>query len=196
MKPGNEVTISLPGVSDARYVATMYRERGNSWLADLVESQIPEPAIEEPTEFGSMVRARSDKLFVLADVTGDDDMRWCGQNGLWCRFANLDVVEAVRVGIGERHYTEEEIDDQQAEAQRIIHNLNTVAAGKIAPPDPQEAEALARALPAPESADDLRPKVRNLLGRLAELHRAAITAPEQRCYETAHNMVAALLEDS
>lgn len=51
IKPGDEVTISLPGVSDARYIVTMYRNGDHCWLevgrgwgriiADITADQVP-----------------------------------------------------------------------------------------------------------------------------------------------------------
>jgi hypothetical protein len=69
-------------------------------LADSIEEQV-KPAIEEPTEFGSVVRAtNSDKLYVLADPT-DPGTPWCGADGFWHTWLGLGPVEVLRVGIGD-----------------------------------------------------------------------------------------------
>lgn len=66
-------------------------------LRDSIEEQV-KPAVEEPFEFGSVVSTRTDGLFVRLGAAMA--LPW-GNGGALRTWDQLDVVEVLRVGIGE-----------------------------------------------------------------------------------------------
>jgi hypothetical protein len=112
-----------------------------SQLADQIERAIPAPAIEEPTELWSVIFANvpGSKMLEPKQLVKMDGWWSDSEGNGWGDFSGFSDVEVLRIGVGEAQpFTEEEIDQQQAEAIRILHKLNTVAAGEITPPDPDE----------------------------------------------------------
>lgn len=74
------------------------RGDGRHWVANQIEAQIP-PAVEEPTEFGSMVRAGSpwsDRVLWVRSVN-----YWFSETYRRASFSELTDVEVLRVGVGE-----------------------------------------------------------------------------------------------
>jgi hypothetical protein len=83
-------------------IAELVRAHGYRWIAESIEEQV-KPAIEEPTEFGSLVRARSfgplSMLWQRSPVNGKH--YWESENGAVDVWSELTDVEVLRVGIGE-----------------------------------------------------------------------------------------------
>jgi hypothetical protein len=161
---------------------------------DALTEEPSKPVIREPTETFSVIKARD----LMSGTTGLFWTRirggWIDDNeGVFRGWMNLEVYEVLRVGIGEpRHLTEEEIDEQQAEAQRILHKLNSVDAGEIVTPDRQEAayfDEMYR-LDAANADNDAyakgieRAKAVHLL-RLRDLRSGAITGERKDAYDKA-----------
>lgn len=91
--------------------------------AHAIEEQV-KPTIEEPTGFASVVKARdtiqanyTTGLFWIRTPDGwVDDASACQR-----AWAQLDVIEVLRIGVGEAPAsTEEEVDQHQAQAQKKL----------------------------------------------------------------------------
>lgn len=71
-------------------------------LRDQLRSQV-KPVVEEPTEFGSIVRASSDKCEpqMWSPIPRTGDHWWHSETGKLERWRDLDVDEVLRFGVGD-----------------------------------------------------------------------------------------------
>lgn len=75
----------------------------------VMQSRTPKPAVQEPTQWGSIVRARHfnfDGVLLLAYVpepesTRDNKYSWYSNQDSWHAWSELSDVEVLRVGVGE-----------------------------------------------------------------------------------------------
>ena len=68
-------------------------------LLEQVEAQLPKPAVEEPTEFGSIVRAPWSSKKLLWFKAADNS--WWSESGVATAWSQLRNPEVLRVGVGE-----------------------------------------------------------------------------------------------
>lgn len=113
-----------------RRAAEVLRAAGLQLMAEDVEAQFPKPAIEEPREFGSIVKARdtregqreSSGLFWVRQASGwfDDVL------GRRCPWEYLTDVEVLRIGVGERpDVAPEETDDYKLGVSDTTYDILT-----------------------------------------------------------------------
>jgi len=115
------VTLTLPDevkkYADSAWaaIAEHARAKGYEWIAQSIEEQV-KPAIEEPKEFGSIVRAGvdglSDRVLWQRLCTGG----WQSEEGASiASFGWLDHPEVLRVGIGT---TQDAVGESYLEGRR------------------------------------------------------------------------------
>jgi len=99
-----EIKLTLKNAGDVKTVAEALRTHGVEWLAEIIEAQLPKaPAGEptEPTEFGSIVRARADEFDDIALWHRGPGGGWESEDAAFVgSYSLLRDVEVLRVGVG------------------------------------------------------------------------------------------------
>lgn len=87
-----------------RRAAEVLRAAHLDLMAEDVEAQFPKPAVDEPEQFGSIVRAKSPQdpqADLLWTPTPRRRHYWMSVSGLCEVWSELTEVEVLRVGVGE-----------------------------------------------------------------------------------------------
>lgn len=162
-------------------------------IVERIEEQLPKPAIEEPREWQSMVLAGHLDAPEMPQriLVRRSDGIWESAEGLKAEWSELLDIKVLRVGIGEALPKSAAGLSRMSIEAHIRKRANEFAAEAITPPDPEEAEALARALPgqdvAPESTEDYKAGVEDYRAKMADVLRMkrseALTAERQNAYD-------------
>jgi hypothetical protein len=128
------VTLTLPDevkkYADSAWaaIAEHARAKGYEWIAQSIEEQV-KPAIEEPTEFGSIVRARhptdpdgvAAELWQMSPTHGQH--YWQSESEQLAVWSELRGPEVLRVGIGEQPLAAWELNLLDGQALRGIEDV-------------------------------------------------------------------------